>query len=835
MKTTLQDIKTAFSKPVKIYVTKQGRRYVKLDGRKYFIGKKSKRVDLIKFLVNKLVNKGKRRRSLINNQRGKTMESKAPEIKGFSMDPFMIDKTKLARERELAETKMKEELAKRDTEIAKLKTQTLALTAPPLPLALPPGPSPLPLPPPIPIPTITSADPFIQGNMIQGVTIKLSDGQQFNLSEQEAQNFVQEVQKEIEDKKKLQKLLDNEMKEKNSNKQVFAETKKKLEEELKKKQKDVEVVKKTLEVNTKKTEEANFMIKYQKFINRSAGGLMNGDLRDKLYEMLSVDPKVFPNNFKNVLGAYLGVKEGKQIISDILDKIEAGEIKTKTVLNNYIVPLLKPIAQIINKKLQDPDVGEEGDDDIDFTTTPAPQNSPQPLKIISSPTSAYSPDLVTDNISHTSLIQILSSPASTYSPDVKNVKDVTPDSPLSSGSVTPNTILKMLSSPTLTRPLTGTESPPQTQTQTNFMAKIWKGLSKSKSDVFLTSDSASPVTISPNTPKKKVDSKLKLNVREISPPNTASGEDFIPPSTPKPSPKQKDKTKRQNKIAEVKQLIKTQQAKVNKVNDIISKIKKMNEDELNKFKETDEWEFYQNVLQNELNYGYRLWALKKRLQDLEEAEKTNKSDSPTPLQSTEDTLSSLDIENIDNPGEDELGPINLDEPEDQTGGGKEPANEGLYNDEIEDYMQPFKKYGFKGVYSLDEIKKIPVSDKMSFIMNLDPSHKPGSHWVAVNIDSKKDKSVEYYDSYGDEPPNQFLKDIKYLIKKINPDTYLKFKVNKIINQRSNSSNCGFFAMKFLVDRYNNIPFPEASGYSDIMKSEKNIEKFKKKFPKFSEI
>eukprot|EP01133_Synstelium_polycarpum_P018160 gene18160-21718_t len=58
---------------------------------------------------------------------------------------------------------------------------------------------------------------------------------------------------------------------------------------------------------------------------------------------------------------------------------------------------------------------------------------------------------------------------------------------------------------------------------------------------------------------------------------------------------------------------------------------------------------------------------------------------------------------------------------------------GLYNTEIEHIMQPYHKDGFVGVISSDGVMSIPVKnsrgeqhDALSFIMNLDPSNKPGT-------------------------------------------------------------------------------------------------------------
>jgi Ulp1 family protease len=120
-------------------------------------------------------------------------------------------------------------------------------------------------------------------------------------------------------------------------------------------------------------------------------------------------------------------------------------------------------------------------------------------------------------------------------------------------------------------------------------------------------------------------------------------------------------------------------------------------------------------------------------------------------------------------------------------------------------------------------------------MNLDKSNQPGSHWVAVYIDALKDKAIEYYDSYGRDPPKQFLKQLKALIEKIRPDTYLKLKINKVVDQRANSNTCGFHSIKFLLDRYANKPWKECTGWSNISKAEKDAYRMKKKYKKFGYI
>ena len=134
-----------------------------------------------------------------------------------------------------------------------------------------------------------------------------------------------------------------------------------------------------------------------------------------------------------------------------------------------------------------------------------------------------------------------------------------------------------------------------------------------------------------------------------------------------------------------------------------------------------------------------------------------------------------------------------------------------------------------GTFALNEIDKIPIADRMSFIINTDPNTKEGDHWQAVYIDARPqgDQSVEFYDSFGEDPSPKLLEGIKNIVDKINPSTYLKFKYNKVKQQSEKSSNCGVHSMKFLLDRYDGKPFNESSGYSDVIKSEKSAKKFRK--------
>lgn len=153
-------------------------------------------------------------------------------------------------------------------------------------------------------------------------------------------------------------------------------------------------------------------------------------------------------------------------------------------------------------------------------------------------------------------------------------------------------------------------------------------------------------------------------------------------------------------------------------------------------------------------------------------------------------------------------------------------NGGLSNIEIDQLMAPFRD--FHGTYAIDQIKQIPVKDKFGFVINTEPIKVPTGHWCGVWVDANKDKSIEWFDPFGDSPPKRFDKDIKHLINKIQPNDYLKYKVNRIVSQDDRSDNCGWISMNFLLERMNGKKFKEVTGYN-IAEGERKAELLKQKF------
>lgn len=157
----------------------------------------------------------------------------------------------------------------------------------------------------------------------------------------------------------------------------------------------------------------------------------------------------------------------------------------------------------------------------------------------------------------------------------------------------------------------------------------------------------------------------------------------------------------------------------------------------------------------------------------------------------------------------------------------ETDEDGLYDVQIDDLMKDYPCY--KGTFADDELDSIPVSKKMCWVGNTDTKNGYGKHWYAVYIDGS---DCMYYDPFGDEPSDRFVKQLSNLIQKINPERYLKLKINSVKNQDINSTNCGFHAIAFLNKIHNGKDFKTATGYiepkiDNSKEFEENIEKFKK--------
>lgn len=112
-------------------------------------------------------------------------------------------------------------------------------------------------------------------------------------------------------------------------------------------------------------------------------------------------------------------------------------------------------------------------------------------------------------------------------------------------------------------------------------------------------------------------------------------------------------------------------------------------------------------------------------------------------------------------------------------------------------LQNYKQ--FKGVYSIDKLPFYILEKPFGIVVNLDPSWKPGSHWVAIYC--PKYGQVIYFDSFGLQPPNQ----IKVFIER-NVKYHNILCINSTF-QGDLSIKYGYFCMLFLETYFNNQTFP----------------------------
>lgn len=158
---------------------------------------------------------------------------------------------------------------------------------------------------------------------------------------------------------------------------------------------------------------------------------------------------------------------------------------------------------------------------------------------------------------------------------------------------------------------------------------------------------------------------------------------------------------------------------------------------------------------------------------------------------------------------------------------------GLFNTDIEDIMKGLKNIcpvipSDKIGMLLDYVKE--GMGKFGAIINTNPSKSDGSgtdgfrtgHWRAIFFDNDDDYvSAEYYDPLCEGPiPAPLKAMMKKIAKKMNPEDYALIKENNLKRQMDTTNTCGYHAIKFIDDRYNDVPWSQATGYDDYMAKHK---------------
>ena len=125
------------------------------------------------------------------------------------------------------------------------------------------------------------------------------------------------------------------------------------------------------------------------------------------------------------------------------------------------------------------------------------------------------------------------------------------------------------------------------------------------------------------------------------------------------------------------------------------------------------------------------------------------------------------------------------------------------NTELNEKLSFLSEY--MGAFPCDRLPRV-TKYPAALILNTDPSTKPGEHWVAVYIDSKK--CGIYFDPYGFEPLLDVFK--QFLDNNcLNGWTYS----SKLI-QSIKSINCGRYCYMFIILRAMGFPLSHIHGLFD---------------------
>ncbi|KAJ8018894.1 hypothetical protein HOLleu_42857 [Holothuria leucospilota] len=114
---------------------------------------------------------------------------------------------------------------------------------------------------------------------------------------------------------------------------------------------------------------------------------------------------------------------------------------------------------------------------------------------------------------------------------------------------------------------------------------------------------------------------------------------------------------------------------------------------------------------------------------------------------------------------------------------------------------------FQGVFSSDHLPQLPVKQRpAAFVVNTDPSRRPGEHWIAIYL--PKCGPVEYFDSYG-KPPK--VASIRTFLAR-NGGT---IKMNPKTLQGPSSSVCGHYCIYYLIHRCRGQSMEAITGRFDV--------------------
>ena len=116
----------------------------------------------------------------------------------------------------------------------------------------------------------------------------------------------------------------------------------------------------------------------------------------------------------------------------------------------------------------------------------------------------------------------------------------------------------------------------------------------------------------------------------------------------------------------------------------------------------------------------------------------------------------------------------------------------------------FTRPYFQGVFPSDCLRHLIPKLPCAVVVNTDPSHRPGAHWVAIFI--SKNGVGDYFDSYG-LPPSATPDIEKFLNRHC-----VQHQSNNVSLQGLFSTVCGQYTVFFLLHRCRGIEITQITGW-----------------------
>uniref|UniRef100_A0AB39JBF4 Thiol Protease n=1 Tax=Florenciella sp. virus SA2 TaxID=3240092 RepID=A0AB39JBF4_9VIRU len=98
-----------------------------------------------------------------------------------------------------------------------------------------------------------------------------------------------------------------------------------------------------------------------------------------------------------------------------------------------------------------------------------------------------------------------------------------------------------------------------------------------------------------------------------------------------------------------------------------------------------------------------------------------------------------------------------------------------------------------------DLNKYLNKEIIGFVFNTDKHYQPGTHWISLVVDLKRNK-IFYFDSAGNDPPNKIKKLIQN-IKNQGANLNIDFKIDNNVGNphQQKDGECGMYSLYFIIN------------------------------------